>query len=251
MHLWSLAIATLIAGYAVERVDIYKQHIAIAIDKLNNLSRLTTGRVRQRHKTVKTTHSVIYMDNIISNSERIKLGSGHLLVALNLSIDFISAIAVENLMLCIERQSGIIIHKTLVQQQSHHLRCYIVAVYAMKNILQTLHLRQIIGEDIALQPFASTTGHIIGKHLEVLAKTTLWLSMEDDRSGTRSLGEVIFKHQQRRACHICNKGTAGAHLLDCALWLFALLKHLNPYIIDPSKDIVGIIKPIVCPLADK
>ena len=114
MHLWSLAIATLVTRYAVERVNIDKEHIAISIYQLNHLPRLSSRRVRQRHKTVKATHAVVNMDNIVANPQCIEFGNGHLLVTLNLAINLVTTVAVKYLMLRIETQSGVVIDKTLM-----------------------------------------------------------------------------------------------------------------------------------------
>ena len=101
MHLRTLSIATLVARDAVERVDIYKEHIAIAIDKFDNLPRLATHWVRQGYKTVKATYTVVDMDNIVAHAQSIELGNGHLLIALNLAIYLIATVAVKYLMLSI------------------------------------------------------------------------------------------------------------------------------------------------------
>ena len=101
MYLRALAIATLIARDAVERVDIYKEYIAIAVDKLNNLPRLASHRVRKCYKAIKATHAVVNMDNIVTHTQSIKFCHGHLFIALNLAINLITAIAVKYLMLSI------------------------------------------------------------------------------------------------------------------------------------------------------
>ena len=75
--------------------------------------------------------------------------------------------------------------------------------------------------------------------------------MEDNRSATRTLGKVIFQHKHRRSLHICDKLFARGHSLHNLLRFLALLQHLNSYLIDLLKDIVGIVKPEGSTLAHK
>ena len=221
MHLRSLAIATLIARDTVQRVNIYKENIAITIDQLDNLLTLARNRVRKVNQTVKTTYAIVYMHHIIAYSQSVKFGDGHLLIALNLTIYFIASIAVKYLMLSIQAQAGIIIHKAFVQQQSHHLKFYIRAVKTVENIIQTLHLRPIVGEHITLQSLLSARLNIVSKEGEVFIKLTLRTGVEIDSHRCRTLCNIVLEQEHRFTLQIIDKLATRSYLLCHLLRLLA------------------------------
>ena len=81
----------------MQRVDIDKKHIVITIDQLNSLVQLST--LIDLNQTSETSHAMIYMHHIVAHLQRIELRNGHLLIALDLAVDSIAAIAVKYLMI--------------------------------------------------------------------------------------------------------------------------------------------------------
>ena len=109
----------------------------------------------------------------------------------------------------------------------------------------------VIREDITLQALALAVGNIIGKAFVILAKLRLRLGMEDDCRTGSTLREIILQQQQCALLHIRKQLSTRGHTLCHQLRLLAALHSLYTDIINLTQNIVGIVKPIGSPLADK
>ena len=142
MHLWRLVVTTLVASNAVQRVDIDKEHIAIAIDELYRLVHLAT--LLNLDQTSKAAYTVVDMGDIVAHLQRVQLGNGHLLIALDLTIYLVSAVSFEESMLGIERNPEIVVGEAVVQGEACHLELCTLAPCGVKQPLKTLRLGSVL-----------------------------------------------------------------------------------------------------------
>ena len=172
MHFWCILVATLVAGNAVQRVDIHKEDIAITIDQLYCLVHLAT--LLNLDQTAKATNAVVDMGDIVAHLQRVQLGNGHLLVTLNLTIYLVATITLEETMLGIERNFEVVVGEALVQSQACQLKLRTITPRSIEQTLQTLRLCPILRHQEGTIAHLVACNEFVGKHLEVLVEAVLW-----------------------------------------------------------------------------
>ena len=241
VNLRRLAIARLVARDAVQRMDIDEEHIAIPIDQLDRLVHLAV--FGDLHQAVETTYTVVDVDHIVARAQLIELRHGHLLVALDLAIDAVTAVTIEDLMVGVEADFQVVIHKSLMERGRDRTHLRLATAHLVEDILQALDLHLVLREDEGAVATLAVTNHIVGQQLEVLVEGGLRQSRELNDAARLALGQVVTQHHHTRQLQVGGQPHArGQEAIDLRR-ILQIGQRATTNLVHLAQNLIRIVEP--------
>ena len=222
-------------------MDVHEQDVVVAIDEFYRLVNLAV--FLDFHQSAEASDAVVDMHHVVADLQRIEFGYRHLLVALYLAVDAVTLVAVENLMLGIEAGFQTVVHEPLVKHDAHHAQFGCRATDFMKNIIQTLYLRSVVGQDVAVVTVFPAVDDVVGEHLEILVELRLRRSPERNSCGRGTLGQIVAQHSQTTLRQIAEQLLARRKQPCHLLRLVALFERASAQVVHAAQDVVGVVEP--------
>ena len=242
VDLGGLALAALVARDAVERMDVHEQNVVILVDQLDGLVHLAV--LVDLHQTAEAAHAVVDMHHVVAHLQGVELRDGHLLVALDLAVDAIAAVAVEDLVVGIEACLRGMVDEAFVQGHRHRIELDPAAPHLAEYVVEALDLRLALREDVGPIPLERRIGHVVGQHLELLVELGLRRGAELHFGIGRALAEVVVQHIDAPPLHVAQQTVAaGEHGIDQRR-LLHLAQHAAAQVVHAAQSVVGIVEPV-------
>ena len=242
-----LAVAALVAGDAVEGVDVHEEHVVIPVHQLDGL--VYPAVFVDFDQPAEASDPVVDMHHVIPHAKLVQLGDGHLLVAFDLPIDAVALVAVENLVVGIEAAAQVVVHEPFVERQGQGLEAHLSPADLPENVLQAFDLRLVFREDVGRVAPLRRGEDVVGQQLEILVEAGLRRGVEiDDRIGG-PLAQAVPQQHQAALRHIFEQGAAAGQPEVDGLRLVRLREHPFAQVVDPPQGVIGIGEPVGDPLA--
>ena len=225
----------------MQRVDIDEEYVAVLVDELDGLVRLAV--LVDLHQPVEPAHAVVDVHHVVARPQLVQFGNGHLLVAANLAVDAVALVAVEDLVVGIEAQLQVVVHKPLVQRRRNGPHDGLTAADLVEDVLQALDLRLVLRKYIGVVPPQGIADHVVGKHLEVLVELRLRGGREGHLCRGGTLCDVVAQQEETACSQVGEQSVAARQQAVDAFGLLHVCKRAAPHVVHAPQHIVGIVEP--------
>ena len=225
VNLRRLALATLVSRDAVQRVNIDKEYVVILVYQLDSL--LCATILLQLDKASEAAHAVVNVHHVVAHLKGVKLGDGHLLVALYLATYAVALVAIEDLMVGIEADLKVVVDETLVKYDILRAELHGAASHLVKDIRKSLYLSLVVREYRGGVAALAVPAYVVGQHLEVAVEGWLRLCVEGYGVRSLALADVVAAKHQRLALKLLEESLARGDALRQALGILLALGRLQ------------------------
>ncbi len=184
-------------------MNVDEEDVVVLVDQLDGFVRLAV--FIDFDQSVEAPDTVIDVHDVIARTQLVQFGNRHLLIATDFTVDAITLITVEQLMVGIETKFQIMVDEPLMQGRRNGPHNRLSASDLMEDIFQTLDLSLVLGENVGFVSAQSVADHIVGQHLEILIKGWLRSCRKRNSLRRRSLGQVVLNRKSRLSARSVNK----------------------------------------------
>lgn len=110
-------------------------------------------------------------------------------------------------------------------------------------LVQTLYLRTVVGQDVAVVAVFPAVDDVVRQHLEILVELRLRRRPERNRGGRGTLGQVVAQHRQTALRQIAEQLLARRKQPCHLLRFVALFERAFAQVVHAAQGVVGVVEP--------
>lgn len=186
----------------MQRVDVYQQHVVVAVDELDRLVHLAVlDRPRQ---SPEAADAVVDVHDVIAYFQRVEFLNRQAFASVQLAPDTVALVAVEYLVVGVETVFRRMVDEPRVQCQRNGVEDDVLLSDRVEDVRQPLDLSLVVGEQTGRIASQTVRVDVVGQQIEFLVEFGLGRRVERDadfggrsRTLSRSSTKAAFFASER------------------------------------------------------
>ena len=237
-----LAVLVLVLRDAVQRVDVYQQHVVVAVDELDRLVHLAVlDRPRQ---SPEAADAVVDVHDVIAYFQRVEFLNRQAFASVQLAPDTVALVAVEYLVVGVETVFRRMVDEPRVQCQRNGVEDDVLLSDRVEDVRQPLDLSLVVGEQTGRIASQTVRVDVVGQQIEFLVEFGLGRRVERDADFGGPLADVVAQQHESRLLRVGEKSFAAGDQRVDRRRLVQIAENLRPDVVEALERVVSVGDPV-------